>query len=204
MGNSMGGMHAWLWGTTFPGFADALVPMASQPTAMAGRNWMLRRLLVESIRRDPEYHGGDYTTQPPSLRYANIMFGDATSGGTLAWSALAPTGAKADALIDAQLAAPSPRDANDYVFQWNAARDYDPAPVLDRVTVPVLAINSADDERNPPETGLTAAALQRLPHAELFLIPASIETRGHGTTANARFYKDKLADFLAHLPPSGS
>ena len=200
LGNSMGGMETWVWGTTHPEFADALVPMASQPSAMAARNWMMRRMLIESIRQDPAYAGGAYTAQPPSLRLANAMFGIATNGGTLNYQAQGATHAKADTLVDAALAAPPPADANDFIYQWDASFDYDPAPLLDRIAVPVLAINSADDERNPPETGVTAAALARLPHSELFLIPASAETRGHGTAGFARFWAARLGTFLATVP----
>ena len=200
LGNSMGGMEAWTWGTMHPGFADALVPMASQPSAMGARNWMMRRLLIESIRQDPAYDSGNYTAQPPSLRLANAMYGIATNGGTLNYQAQGATHARADALVDAALAAPPPADANDFTYQWDASFDYDPAPLLDRIAVPVLAINSADDERNPPETGVTEAALSRLPHGELFLIPASAETRGHGTTGFARFWAARLGTFLASVP----
>ena len=200
LGNSMGGMETWVWGTAHPGFADALVPMASQPTPMAARNWMMRRLLIESIRQDPAYQNGNYVAQPPSLRLANAMFGVATNGGTLYDQAQGGTHAAADKLVDAALAAPPPTDANDFIWQWEASSDYDPSPLLDRITVPVLAINSADDERNPPETGVTAAAVARLPHCELFLIPASAETRGHGTTGFARFWAARLRAFLAAVP----
>jgi homoserine O-acetyltransferase len=199
LGNSMGGMHTWLWGVTYPGFADALVPMASQPTEMASRNWMMRRMMIESIRQDPAYQGGDYTAPPPSLRLANVMFGIATSGGTLAWQALAPTGDKADAIVNQLLAAPPPPDANNFIYQWQASRGFDTAGALDRITVPLLAINSADDERNPPETGVLDAAIKRVKHGQVFLIPASAETRGHGTTSMARFYAKRLASFLDDL-----
>ena len=200
IGNSMGGMHTWVWGETHPGFMDALVPMASQPTAMAARNWMTRRMLIESIRQDPAYNGGNYLAQPPSLRLANVFMGIATSGGTLGYQALAATRQQADKLVDERLAAPPPADANDFIYQWDASRDYDPAPQLDKITAAVLAINSADDERNPPETGLTAAAVQRLKNGRLLLIPASAETRGHGTTSMARFWASQLGDFLATAP----
>ena len=200
LGNSMGGMQAWMWGTTYPDFMDALVPMASQPTPMAARNWMMRRMLIESIRQDPAYHGGDYTTQPASLRLANVMFGIATAGGTLGYQAMAPSHALADKAVDARLTGPPPDDANDFIWQWDSSRDFDVSGDLGRIRAPVLAINSADDERNPPETGLMAAAMARLPHATMLLIPASAETRGHGTTAIARFYAKNLADFLAAVP----
>lgn len=200
LGNSMGGMMAWTWATNFPDMMDAIVPMASQPTAMASRNWMMRRLMIESVRQDPAYMDGNYTTQPPSLRLANIMYGTGTNGGTLNLQRAAPTREAADRLVDQRLAAPPPRDANDFIWQWDASRDYDPEPKLDRIRARVLAINSADDERNPPETGITERAIARIPNARLLLIPASAETLGHGTTGNARFWRDDLARFLQALP----
>jgi homoserine O-acetyltransferase len=203
IGNSMGGMHAWLWGEKYPGFMDALAPMASQPTAMAARNWMLRRLMLETIRRDPDYANGDYTAQPRSLKLAALLYATATSGGTLAWQAAAPTSAAADKIVDQRLAAPFAPDANDYVYAWDSSRDFDPAPNLEKIEAAVLCINAADDERNPPETGVTENALKRIKHAQLLLIPASSETRGHGTTAMAKFYAKELAAFLAKVPQRG-
>ncbi len=204
IGNSMGGMETWTWGEQYPGFMDALVPMASQPTPMAARNWMLRSLLIESIRQDPAYRAGDYTSQPPSLRLANAMFGVATNGGTLGWQTRATTHAQADQLVADTLAAPAPRDANDYIYQWAASADYDPTPGLGRIEAPVLAINSADDERNPPDTGVTVQALKQVKDARLYLIPASAETRGHGTTGLSHFWAPALKDFLAALPHRGT
>ena len=200
LGNSMGGMHVWVWGETHPGFMDALVPMASQPTPMAARNWMTRRMLIEMIRQDPAYDNGNYTAQPPSLRLANVFMGITTIGGTLAYQALAPTREKADKLVDERLAAPPPADANDYIYQWDASRDYNAAPGLERITAALLAINSADDERNPPETGLMTQAMTHVKNGHLLLIPASAETRGHGTTMLAKFYQQQLRDFLATVP----
>ncbi len=200
IGNSMGGMQTWMWGEAYPGFMDALVPMASQPTEMSSRNWMMRRMYVQSIRDDPAYQGGEYTTQPPSLRLATVMFGIATSGGTLAYQAAAPTGDKADAFVDAQLAAKFTLDANDTIYQWQSSRDYNAAPELEHITAHLLAINSADDERNPPETGTMTRSLRRVKHAGLLLIPASAETRGHGTTMLAHFYAKPLAAFLTAIP----
>ncbi|MGG5888955.1 alpha/beta fold hydrolase [Falsiroseomonas sp. HC035] len=199
IGNSMGGMHAWIWGVTHPEFMDAIVPMASQPTEMSARNWMMRRLMVETVRRDPAYEGGNYTRQPESMRMANVVFATATNGGTLNLQAIAPDRARADRLVEARLAAPPPGDANDFVYQWDSSRDYNPAPGLERIRARVLAINAADDERNPPETGLMQAAMQRIAHARLLLIPASAETRGHGTTGLARFWAEDLRGFLREL-----
>jgi homoserine O-acetyltransferase len=194
LGNSMGGMQTWIWGTTYPGFMDALVPMASQPTAMSGRNWMMRRLLIDAVRNDPDWHGGDYTAQP------RAYFSIATIGGTLAYQKQAPTRALADRLLDERLAAPFSADANDFLYQWESSADYDPAPNLDRIQAALLAINSADDERNPPELGTVERELTRVKSGRLYLIPASDETRGHGTTALARFWKQQLQELLQSAP----
>lgn len=200
MGNSMGGMETWLWGEMHPDFMDALVPMASQPTPMASRNWMLRRLMIETIRNDPAWNNGNYTVEPPSLRLASVFFSVATSGGTLAYQNLAPTRERADKLVDERLAAPFTSDANDFIYQWGSSVDYDPSANLERIEAALLAINSADDERNPPETGITERAMQRVKSGHLYLIPASQETRGHGTTGQARFYAQKLREFLDSAP----
>jgi homoserine O-acetyltransferase len=200
IGNSMGGMQAWMWGEKYPEFADALAPMASQPTAMAARNWMLRRLMIETIRRDPTYANGDYTAQPQSMKVAVQFYATATSGGTLAYQKLAPTGPQADKLIDERLAAPFTADANDFLYAWESSKGYDPEPGLEKIQAAVLCINAADDERNPPETGVTDAALKRIKQAQLLLIPASPETRGHGTTAQAKFYAKELRVFLDAVP----
>lgn len=200
IGNSMGGMHAWIWGVKHPAYMDALVPMASQPSEMASRNWMMRRLLVETIRRDPAYADGAYVAQPPSVRVANVFFALGTSGGTLALQKHAPTGDLADKLVDARLAAPFAADANDYVYQWESSRGYNTSPGLERIEAAVLAINAADDERNPPETGIMEREMKRLKTGRLYVIPASDETTGHGTTGWAKFYKQQLQDFLQAAP----
>ena len=200
LGNSMGGMHTWIWGVKYPDFMDVLVPMASQPTEMASRNWMMRRLIIDTIRNDPAWNQGNYTTQPPSLRVANAFFGIATNGGTLAYQKAAPNREAADKLLDARLAAPFTADANDFLYQWDASRDYNPAPGLERITALLLAINSADDERNPPETGLMERALQRVKGGRLLLIPASEDTRGHGTTGMAKFWKQQVQELLQSAP----
>ena len=200
IGNSMGGMHAWLWGVRYPEFMDALVPMACQPTEMSGRNWMMRRMLIDAVRKDPDWNGGDYVAQPRALRVAAVFFGVATIGGSQAYYKAAPTREKADKLLDDRLAAPFTADANDFLYQWESSGDYNPAPGLDRIRAAVLAINSADDERNPPELGIMERELPRIKGARLHLIPGSEETRGHGTTGMARFYKAQLAEFLASVP----
>jgi homoserine O-acetyltransferase/O-succinyltransferase len=200
IGNSMGGMHTWIWGEKYPRFMDALAPMASQPTEMAARNWMLRRLMLETIRNDPDYNGGNYTAQPRMMKYAVTAFGIAAAGGTLGYQTLVPTAAKADKMVDERLAAPVTSDANDLIYQWEASHDYNPSAGLERIEATLLAINSADDERNPPETGLTATALKRVKNGRLYLIPASTETRGHLTTGNAKFYSQQLQELLKTAP----
>jgi homoserine O-acetyltransferase len=200
IGNSMGGMHSWIWGVKYPQAMDALVPMASQPTEMASRNWMLRRMMLETIRNDPDYNGGNYTAQPRTMKYAINAYGIATGGGTLAYQMLAPTAAKADKMVDDRLATPITADANDFIYQWEASHDYNPSAGLERIEATLLAINAADDERNPPETGLTDAALKRVKNGRLYLIPASAETRGHLTTGSAAFYKQQLQELLQTAP----
>jgi homoserine O-acetyltransferase len=200
IGNSMGGMQTWLWGEKYPDFMDVLVPMAAQPTEMAARNWMLRRMMIETIRNDPDYNGGNYTTPPRVMKYAINAYGIATGGGTLGYQSLAPTADKADKMVDERLATPVTADANDFIYQWQSSRDYNPASALEKIEATVLAINAADDERNPPETGITGAALKHVKNGRIYLIPASTETRGHLTTGNARFYKQQLQELLQTAP----
>ncbi|MBR0714895.1 alpha/beta fold hydrolase [Bradyrhizobium liaoningense] len=200
IGNSMGGMHTWLWGEKYPQAMDALVPMASQPTEMASRNWMMRRIMLDTIRNDPDYNGGNYTSQPRMMKYAIVAYGIASIGGTLAYQAQAPTAAKADKMVDDRLAAPMTTDTNDFIYQWESSHDYNASEGLKRIEAPLLLINAADDERNPPETGLTDAAMKRVKNGRLYLIPASKETRGHGTTGNAKFYTEQVRQLLQTAP----
>jgi len=199
MGYSMGGMETWLWGERHPGFMDALVPMASQPSPMASRNWMLRRMLIETIKNDPGYKNGDYTEQPREARiaYANHLI--ASAGGTLADQAQFPTRELADKYVDT-LVSVLTIDANDLLYAYSASSDYDPSPDLGRIIAPTLAINSADDERNPPETGVMDKYLAQVKGAKLLLVPASTETRGHSTLVQAKFYTAQLGEFLKSLP----
>jgi homoserine O-acetyltransferase len=200
MGNSMGGMHTWMWGVKYPEFMDALVPMAAQPTEMSSRNWMMRRMIVDAVRNDPDWKNGDYTAQPQAFRKVNVFFAIATNGGTLAFQKMAPTREQADKLLDSRLANLSKIDANDFLYQWDFSRDYNPSPGLERIQAALLAINAADDERNPPETGLMERALKRVKNGRLHLIAASEETRGHGTTGMAKFYKQQLQELLRTAP----
>lgn len=200
IGNSMGGMQTWLWGETYPKDMDALVPMASQPTEMASRNWMMRRIMLDTIRNDPDYNGGNYTSQPRMMKYAITAYGIASIGGTLAYQQQAPTAAKADKIVDERLATPITADANDFVYQWDSSHDYNAAEKLEGIEASLLLINSADDERNPPEIGVTDAAMKRVKNGKLYLIPASTETRGHGTTGNAKFYSEQVRQLLQTAP----
>ena len=199
MGQSMGGMLTWVWGETYPDFMDGLVPLAATPAAMSGRNWITRRMFIETIKSDPAWNNGDYTSQPKSLKLANATYGFSTNGGNLGLLKRAPTVAAGDAMVEAQLAAASTADANDTIYQLEASRDYDPVPKLAAIAAPLLAITSADDERNPPETGLMERGVAQVKKGQAFLIPASDETRGHGTTGMARLWKDRLAKFLEEL-----
>ncbi len=200
IGFSMGGMNTWLWGEKYPTYMDALVPMAAEPGQMSGRNWMLRRMLLETVRNDPSYDNGHYTSQPRLLKIASTFFNLATGGGTLRDQKIAPTADKADDHINTLLAAPFTTDANDFVYQWNSSRDYNPSPGLEKIQAALLAINSADDERNPPETGIMEHGLKHVKNGHFYLIPASAATSGHFTTTNAAFYKRQLADFLQSVP----
>jgi homoserine O-acetyltransferase len=203
IGNSMGGMHVWLWGEKYPGYMDALVPMASQPTAMASRNWMLRRIMLESIRQDPEYAAGNYTKPLHSVGLASVFFGIATAGGTLNYQKQAPTRALADKLVDARLAAATTTDANDFIWQWESSGDYDAAPDLEKIEASLLLINAADDERNPPETKIVDAAMKGVKNGRIYLIPASEQTSGHSTTGNASFFKQQIQELLESAPQRG-
>jgi homoserine O-acetyltransferase len=146
---------------------------------------MMRRMLVETVRADPDYKAGNYTSQPGMMKYASVMFGIATAGGTLAYQTQAPTSAAADRNVDDRLKAPFVADANDFIYQWESSRDYNPSAGLEKIEAAVLAVNAADDERNPPETGLMEGALKRIKNAKLLLIPASNDSRGHLTTGTA-------------------
>jgi homoserine O-acetyltransferase len=200
LGYSMGGMHVWTWGIRYPDFSDALIPMAALPAPMAGRNWMMRRMLVDAVRTDPAWNNGDYTEQPPNLRIASVWYSLATFGGDQGLWAKGPTNAEASAYVDQRLASAKVGDANDVMYQWDASRDFDPSPDLEKITAHLLVINSADDERNPLSLGILEKEMPRVAHGQVYIIPGSPETRGHGTPAMAALYADKVAEFLASVP----
>lgn len=200
LGNSMGGMHTWLWGVKYPTFSDILVPMASMPSEMSGRNWMMRRLIIDAIKNDPEWMNGNYTKQPRSLQFASVFYALGTNGGNQGLQRLAPSRAKADQLLNDRLNAPFAGDANDHLYQWDASRDYNPLEEIHKIKATLLAINSADDERNPPELGVMEKALAKVPNSRLLLIPASDQTAGHGTTGQAKWWKNEVGALVNSAP----
>ncbi len=200
LGNSAGGMQTWVWGEMYPDFMDALAPMAALPMPMSGRNWMMRRMLIDGIRNDPDWNGGKYTSQPQAWPQALAYFRLATSGGTRAVYKNASTREETDGVIAASLEAGTPLDANDVLYAYMASRNYDPSPDLERIEAALLAIVAEDDERNPAELGVLQREIPRVPKGDYLIIPASEETQGHRTTRNAGLWKDGLAELLRTAP----
>ena len=196
MGTSMGGMHTWLWGEMHPDFMDALMPLASLPTQISGRNRAWRRLVIDAIRNDPAWEGGEYKTQPPSLRTAAEMLWFMSSNPVLRQKDT-PNLAKTDEVLDKfveQILKTD--DANDVLYALEASHDYDPGPNLEKIQTPLLAINFADDLINPPELGILEREIKRVPHGRALVIPLSDKTRGHGSHTVAPLWKDQLVDLL--------
>jgi homoserine O-acetyltransferase len=196
MGTSMGGMHTWVWGYTYPDFMDALMPLASLPVEIAGRNRMMRKMALDSITNDPEWKQGEYKAQPRGLTEAiHIMIFMVSS--PLQWQKEAPTREKAEALLDSLIQRyASTLDANDLLYQFDASRDYNPAPHLAEIRAPLYAVNSADDQVNPPELGILDEAIHRVPHGRYILLPITSETRGHGTHSLPAIWGKYLAELL--------
>src|SRR5882724_8286256 len=199
MGTSMVGMHTWLLGETHLDFMDALMPLASLPTQISGRNRAWRRIIIDAIRNDPAWNGGEYPAaagQPPSLRTAAEMLWFMSSNPVLRQKE-APTLAKTDEVLDKfveQIVKTD--DANDVLYALEASHDYDPGPNLEKIKAPLLAINSADDQINPPELGILEQEIKRVPHGRAIVIPFSDKTRGHGSHTLAALWKDQLLDLL--------
>ena len=201
MGTSMGGMQTWVWGERHPDFMDALMPLASLPTQISGRNRVWRKTLIDVIRNDPAWKNGDYQGQPPSLRTAAALIFFMGSNPVLRQEQM-PTLQKADETLETAMNnAMKEQDANDVLFQVGASWDYDPGPALEKIRAPLLAINSADDLINPPELGILEREIRRVPHGEAVLIPAGPTTRGHGTHTLAAVWKDHLARLLTETTP---
>jgi homoserine O-acetyltransferase/O-succinyltransferase len=196
MGTSMGGMHTWLWGETHPDFMDALMPLASLPTQISGRNRGWRRMIIDAIRQDPEWRGGDYSAQPQSLRTAAQMLWLMSSNPVLRQKE-APTLAKTDEVFDKFVGDYlKTGDANDVLYALEASHDYDPGPGLEKIRAPLVAVNSADDLINPPELGILEREIKRVAKGRAIVIPLSDKTRGHGSHTIATLWKSELEALL--------
>jgi homoserine O-acetyltransferase len=199
MGTSMGAMHTWLWGYMFPAFADGLVPLASNPVAIAGRNRVWRKALVDAIVSDPSWKNGEYT-EPPRGMASAIGFLLMATSTPLQWQRQFPTAAAADKFLADQVAARTrSTDANDMIYYFRASEDYDPSPHLEKISAPLLAINSADDFVNPPELPMMTELIKRVKRGRFVLIPISDQTRGHGTHSQPQIWGPELERFLAEL-----
>ncbi len=205
MGTSMGAMHCWIWGEMYPDFADGLMPLASAPVQIAGRNRVMRKMIMDSITSDPAWKNGEYNEEPRQGLTGAINILMMMTSSPLQWHKTAPTRDAADTWykdqIKSRLAA---TDANDMLYQYNASRDYDPSPNLEKITAPLLAVNSADDVVNPPELGIMEKMMPRVKHGRYVLIPTSDRTRGHGTHSLPAVWGPYLAEFLAALAPAPS
>ena len=196
MGTSMGGMHTWLWGELHPQFMDALMPLASLPTQISGRNRVWRRLVSDAIRNDPQWQGGEYRAQPPALRTALQMIWLLGSNPALRQQE-APTLAAADRVIDAAVSDNlKTQDANDILYAIEASQDYDPGPALEKIEAPLYAVNSADDLVNPPELKILEREIGRVPQGRAVVIPFSERTNGHGSHTYAVLWRGYLEELL--------
>jgi homoserine O-acetyltransferase/O-succinyltransferase len=196
LGTSMGGMHTWLWGEQYPDFMDALMPLSSLPVEISGRNRMWRKMVSEAIRSDPAWNDGEYSQQPPALRWVGeLMF--LMSSNPLTRYQQAPSAKSADTLMDDDADKfVKTHDANDVLYAFESSSDYNPKPALDRIKAPLLAINSADDLINPPDLGILESEIKHVPHGRASVIPESSETRGHGTHTRAIVWKQHLEELL--------
>jgi homoserine O-acetyltransferase len=200
MGTSMGAMQCWIWGEMYPDFADGLVPLASAPVQIAGRNRVMRKMIMDSITGDPAWKNGEYTQQPHDGLVGAINLLMMMTSSPLQWHKTAPTRDAADRWYEDQIRSRvASTDANDMLYQYNASRDYDPSPNLEKITAPLLAINSADDVVNPPELGIMEKLMPRVKRGRYILIPTSDQTRGHGTHSLPAVWGKHLADFLKGL-----
>lgn len=202
MGTSMGGMQTWVWGETYPDFMDALMPLASLPVEIAGRNRMTRRMIVDDIKNDPGWNGGEYTVQPNGLNAALDVL-TLMSSSPLQMMKQAPTRVRADEQLERSRAARfQTTDANDLLYQISASEDYNPAPLLDKIVAPLVAVNSADDFINPPELGIMEREIKHVKLGRYILLPITDKTRGHGTHTIAAIWKRYLIDLLDHSGPA--
>jgi homoserine O-acetyltransferase len=203
MGTSMGAMHTWVWGYTYPDFMDALMPLASAPVQIAGRNRMIRQMIVGAIERDPEWKGGDYTAEPERGLADAIHFLMLMTSSPLQWQKAAPTREAADSFLVANTRRYAAHlDANDMIYAFEASRTYDPSPHLGAIRAPLLAINSADDQVNPPELGILEREIRRVKRGRAVVLPISDLTRGHGTHSLPALWKDQLERLLQESGPA--
>jgi homoserine O-acetyltransferase/O-succinyltransferase len=196
MGTSMGAMHTWLWGEMYPDFMDALMPLASAPVEIAGRNRMFRAMIIQAIRSDPDWKDGEYTTPPANgliaAQYSLWMMGTSA----LQLTKTNPTHDKSDAAVAALRQRALRTDANDMLYQFECSTDYNPSPELGKIQAPLYAINSADDEVNPPELGILEREIKKVKRGRYILIPISDETRGHGTHSRPSVWQNYLLELL--------
>jgi homoserine O-acetyltransferase len=197
LGTSMGCMQSFVWGETYPDFSDALMPLACLPVQLAGRNRMMRYMAIENIEKDPAWQNGNYTSEPlVGLRTANEML-LIMGSAPLPMQKQYPTRAAAETFTDNYLTRTvAATDANNLIYYINASRNYDPSPHLDRIKVPVMWINSADDFINPPELGIAEKFVHNMPNAKFILLPITDQTRGHGTHTIASIWRNYLIQLL--------
>ena len=200
MGSSMGGMQTWMWGEMYPDLMDGLVPIASMPIQISGRNWINRRIRIEAIKHDPEYHDGNYEKNPTHWIYTSPSGAMSTES---AWQIQqsAPTRDAGDAMYRKLVEDAAKNDANNTLYGIEAVMDYDPSKDLEKIKAHLMAINFADDEANPPDLHVLEPAVKRIAHAQYVLIPGSEKTHGHYTHLRAAIWKSHLADFMKQLPP---
>jgi homoserine O-acetyltransferase len=190
-------MHTWVWGETYPDFMDALMPLASNPVEIAGRNWLIRQMLIDAIEKDPEWKNGDYTTQPKHGMLCAVYFLSLMTSVPLQMQKNMPTHAAVMASMNSYETRAARYDANDMIYAYESSRFYNPEPKLEQIKAPLLAINSADDQVNPPELGISERLIKRVKHGRFILIPISDETRGHGTHSIPAIWGKYLQELLA-------
>ena len=205
LGTSMGAMHCWMWGEMYPDFVDGLVPLASAPTQIAGRNRIMRTMIMDSITRDPAWQNGDYTEPPHAGMVGAVNLLMMMTSSPIGWHRSGPTRDAADAWYENQLKSRiAANDANDMLYQFDSSRDYDPSPTLEKITTRLLAINSADDVVNPPELGIMEKLMPRVKRGRYILLPTTELTRGHGTHSLPAIWGKHLAEFMKELTPTPS
>jgi homoserine O-acetyltransferase len=203
MGTSMGGMHTWVWGYTHPDFMDALMPLASLPVAIAGRNRIQRKMAINLIEMDPAWKGGEYTAQPLTGLHGAISSLIFMTSSPLQWQKHAPTRIQADSMLEVmERRYFSIMDANDMIYQLDASRDYDPSSHLGEIRAPLFAVNSADDQVNPPELGILDQEIKKVPKGKYILLPITDKTSGHGTHSNPTVWGEHLRELLSASEPA--